>query len=200
MFRKKNRILTFEERRLIVGLGNPGRRYERTKHNAGFWVIDELLRREEIGKLKGMCRSLVGTVEWGGARVIFAKPVTYMNNSGEAVAELVNKFGISLPDLCLVYDDLNLELGVLRIRKKGSDGGHNGVKSVIRHLDTAEIPRLRIGIGAPGDSQINYVLSEFHDTDQVAMEEAVQRAADAVEMLIKDGIQAAMNGFNGRIE
>ena len=191
MFGMKNKIMAFEQRKLIVGLGNPGRRYERTKHNAGFWVIDELLGRERVGKLKGMCRSLVSTAEWGETGVIFAKPTTYMNGSGEAVAALVKKFDISLPDLCVVYDDLNLELGVLRIRRKGSDGGHNGMKSIIRQLDADEFPRLRMGIGASGGSQIDYVLGEFDDTDRVTMEEVVQRTADAVELLIKDGIQAA---------
>ena len=200
MFRMKNKILALAQRKLIVGLGNPGRRYERTKHNAGFWVIDELLRREEIGKLKGMCRSLVSTMEWDETGVIFAKPTTYMNSSGEAVAALVNKFDILLPDLCVIYDDLNLELGVLRMRKQGSDGGHNGMKSIIRQLDTEEFPRLRMGIGAPGDSQVDFVLSEFNNTDQVTIREVVQRAADAVEMSIKDGIHAAMNEFNGRVE
>ena len=200
MFRMTSNILALEKRKLVVGLGNPGRRYERTKHNAGFWVIDELLRREEIGKLKGMCRSLVGTMEWGETGVIFAKPTTYMNSSGEAVAALVNKFDISLPDLCVVYDDLNLELGVLRMRKQGSDGGHNGMKSIIRQLDTEEFPRLRMGIGAPVDSQVDFVLSEFNDADQVTIGEVVQKAADAVETLLQDGLQAAMNGFNGRVE
>ena len=200
MFRMKNKILALAQRKLIVGLGNPGRRYERTKHNAGFWVIDELLRREEIGKLKGMCRSLVSTMEWDETGVILAQPTTYMNSSGEAVAALVNKFDILLPDLCVIYDDLNLELGVLRMRKQGSDGGHNGMKSIIRQLDTEEFPRVRMGIGAPGDSQVDFVLSEFNNTDQVTIREVVQRAADAVEMSIKDGIHAAMNEFNGRVE
>jgi len=192
--------MAFEQHRLIVGLGNPGRRYQWTKHNAGFRVIDELLRREGIGKLKGMCRSLVSTIEQSATGVVYAKPMTYMNSSGEAVAELVKKFGISLSDLCVVYDDLNFDLGVLRIRRKGSDGGHNGMKSIIRQLTSEEFPRLRMGIGAPGGSQIDYVLGEFDGADEITMQEVVQRAADAVELLIKDGIQPAMNSFNGRVE
>jgi PTH1 family peptidyl-tRNA hydrolase len=123
-----------------------------------------------------------------------------MNNSGEVVVALVNRFDLSLSDLCVVYDDLNLEIGVLRLRKKGSDGGHNGMKSIIRCLNTEEFPRLRIGIGTPTYSQIDYVLSEFDELDQVRIDQVVQRAANAVEMLVEDGIQTAMNQFNGRVE
>ena len=131
---------------------------------------------------------------------MYAKPTTYMNNSGEAVAALVRRFDLSLSDLCVVYDDLNLEIGALRLRKKGSDGGHNGMKSIIRHLDTEEFPRLRIGIGSPTHSQTDYVLSEFDEPDKLQIDQVVQRAADAVEALIEDGIQNAMNQFNGRVE
>ena len=131
---------------------------------------------------------------------MYAKPTTYMNNSGEAVAALVRRFDLSLSDLCVVYDDLNLKIGALRLRKKGSDGGHNGMKSIIRHLDTEEFPRLRIGIGSPTHSQTDYVLSEFDEPDKLQIEQVVQRAADAVETLVEDGIQNAMNQFNGRVE
>ena len=131
---------------------------------------------------------------------MYAKPITYMNNSGEAVAALVRRFDLSLSDLCVVYDDLNLEIGALRLRKKGSDGGHNGMKSIIRHLDTEEFPRLRIGIGSPTHSQTDYVLSEFDEPDKLQIDQVVQRAADAVETLVEDGIQNAMNQFNGRVE
>ena len=200
MFRLKNRVIACNPCKLIVGLGNPGRRYEMTKHNVGFWVIDELLQRCGIGKLRGMCGALAGATKWDGDEPIYAKPTTYMNNSGDAVAALVHRFNLSFSDLCVVYDDLNLEIGVLRLRKKGSDGGHNGMKSIIRYLNTEEFPRLRIGIGAPIHSQIDHVLSEFDELDQVRINHVVQRAADAVEMLIEDGIQTAINQFNGRIE
>ena len=199
MFRLKKRVIACDPCKLIVGLGNPGRRYGMTKHNVGFWVIDEILQRCGIKKLKGMCGALAGMTEWDGDGPLFAKPTTYMNNSGEAVAALVRRFDLSLSDVCVVYDDLNLEIGALRLRKKGSDGGHNGMKSIIRHLDSEEFPRLRIGIGAPPHSQIDYVLSEFDKFDQVRIDREVQRAADAVEMLLEDGIQTAMSQFNGRI-
>ena len=199
MFQLKKRVITCNPCNLIVGLGNPGRRYGMTKHNVGFWVIDEIMQRCGIKKLKGMCGALAGMAKWNGDGPLFAKPTTYMNNSGEAVAALVRRFDLSLSDLCVVYDDLNLEIGALRLRKKGSDGGHNGMKSIIRHLDSEEFPRLRIGIGAPTHSQIDYVLSEFDEFDQVRIDREVQRAADAVEMLLEDGIQTAMSQFNGRI-
>ena len=200
MFRLKNRVIACNPCKLIVGLGNPGRRYEMTKHNVGFWVIDELLQRCGIRKVKGMCGALAGTAKWNGDEPLFAKPITFMNNSGEVVAALVHRFNLSISDLCVIYDDLNLEIGVLRLRKKGSDGGHNGIKSIIRHLDTEEFPRLRIGIGSPTHSQTDYVLSEFDEPDKVQIDEVVQRAADAVETLIEKGILDAMNQFNGRVE
>lgn len=200
MFRLKNRGIACNPCNLIVGLGNPGRRYEMTKHNAGFWLIDEILQRCGIKRLKGMCGALAGMTNWNGDGPMYAKPTTYMNNSGEAVAALVHRFDLSLSDLCVVYDDLNLDIGALRLRKKGSDGGHNGMKSIIRHLDTEEFPRLRIGIGSPTYSQTDYVLSEFDEPDKLQIDQVVQRAADAIEMLIEDGIQNAMNQFNGRVE
>ena len=200
MFRLKNRGIACNPCNLIVGLGNPGRRYEMTKHNVGFWLIDEILQRCGIKRLKGMCGALAGMTNWNGDGPMYAKPTTYMNNSGEAVAALVRRFDLSLSDLCVVYDDLNLDIGVLRFRKKGSDGGHNGMKSIIRHLDTEEFPRLRIGIGSPTYSQTDYVLSEFDEPDKLQIDQVVQRAADAIEMLIEDGIQNAMNQFNGRVE
>ncbi|MDE0043868.1 MAG: aminoacyl-tRNA hydrolase [Candidatus Poribacteria bacterium] len=200
MFRLKKRVTVCNPCKLIVGLGNPGRRYEMTKHNVGFWVIDELLQRCGIRKLKGMSGALAGTTKWDGDGPIYVKPTTFMNNSGEVVAALVHRFDLSFSDLCVVYDDLNLEIGVLRLRKKGSDGGHNGMKSIIRYLNTEEFPRLRIGIGTPTYDQIDYVLSKFDEVDRVRIDQVVQRAADAVEMLIEDGIQTAMNQFNGRVE
>ena len=199
MFLLRNRITACNPCKLIVGLGNPGRRYEMTKHNVGFWVIDELLRRCGIKKLRGMCGALAGTTKWNGDGPIYAKPTTFMNNSGESVAALVHRFNLSLSDLCVVYDDLNLEIGVLRLRKKGSDGGHNGMKSIIRYLDTEEFPRVRIGIGPPICGHSDYVLSEFDEPDRARIDQIIIQAADAVEMLIEDDIQSAMSQFNGRI-
>ena len=128
----------FTSTKLIVGLGNPGSQYENTKHNLGFWVVNELLLRLQLNRLAPLCKALVTRTEWHDSEVIFAKPMTYMNNSGQAVNMLVQKFDIFPQDLCVVYDDLNLDIGVLRMRKAGSDGGHNGMKSIIHHLGTQD--------------------------------------------------------------
>ena len=184
--------------KLIVGLGNPGPRYENTKHNLGFWVVNELLLRLQLNRLEPLCRSLIAQTEWHNSEVIFAKPMTYMNNSGQAVNMLVQKFDIPTHDLCVVYDDLNLDIGVLRIRKAGSDGGHNGIKSIIHHLGTQDFPRLRVGIGKVEGDWMDYVLNDFSDVEREYIDWAIPCAADAIETLITDGVQTAMNQFNGR--
>ncbi len=183
--------------KLIVGLGNPGPNYENTKHNLGFWVINELLLKLQLDRLAPSCRSLIVRTEWHGSEVIFAKPMTYMNNSGQAVSMLVQKFDIFPHNLCVVYDDLNLDVGVLRMRKAGSDGGHNGMKSIIHHLGTQEFPRLRVGIGKTGGVWMDYVLSEFSPVEREDIDWAIPCAVDAIETFVTDGVQTAMNRFNG---
>lgn len=185
--------------KLIVGLGNPGPRYENTKHNLGFWVVNELLLRLGLNRLEPLCRSLIVQTAWHSAEVIFAKPMTYMNNSGQAVNMLVQKFGIPPHDLCVVYDDLNLDIGVLRMRKAGSDGGHNGMKSIIHHLGTQDFPRLRVGIGKVEGEWMDYVLNEFSSDEREYIDWAIPCAADAVETFVTDGVQTVMNQFNGRV-
>ena len=184
--------------KLIVGLGNPGPKYEQTKHNVGFWVVSELLLRLQLPRLQPMCKSLIAQAEWYDSKVIFAKPMTYMNNSGQAVSLMVKKFDISPQDLCVVYDDLNLDLGVLRMRKGGSDGGHNGMKSIIRHLDTQDFPRLRVGIGQVEGDWMDHVLNEFSDAERECIDGTIPCAADAIETFVTEGVQTAMNRFNGR--
>ena len=186
--------------KLIVGLGNPGPRYENTKHNVGFWVVNELMLRLRLNRLENLCRSLIARTEWYDSEMIFAKPMTYMNNSGQAVKALVQWFDIGLDNLCVVYDDLNLELGMLRIRRAGSDGGHNGMKSIIRHLDSQDFPRVRIGIGKAEGEWMDHVLSDFSAIERGKIDEVVRRAADSIETLVTDGVQVAMNRFNGRVE
>jgi peptidyl-tRNA hydrolase, PTH1 family len=188
-----------ETLKLIVGLGNPGPRYQNTKHNVGFWVINELLRRSGVERMESRCKSLVARAERDGMTAILAKPMTYMNRSGEAVAALVERFEIAIDDLCVVYDDIHLDFGVLRIRRKGSDGGHNGMKSIIGSLRTQAFPRLRVGIGEPDADLIEHVLTEFSDDQRAEMLRIVEHAADAVETLLTDGIQTAMSRFNGRV-
>ena len=183
--------------KLIVGLGNPGSRYENTKHNLGFWVVNELLFRLQLNRLAPLCKSLVARTEWHGSEVILAKPMTYMNNSGQAVNMLVQKFDIFSHDLCVVYDDLNLDIGVLRMRKAGSDGGHNGMRSIIRHLGTQDFPRMRVGIGKVEGDWMDHVLNEFSANEREDINWAIPCAADAIETFVTEGVQTAMNRFNG---
>lgn len=189
-----------QQMKLIVGLGNPGPRYENTKHNVGFRVIDELLRRVATTNMESLCQSLVVRADWHDLEVIFAKPMTYMNRSGGAVAALIHRFDASIEDVCVVYDDIHLDFCMLRMRRKGSDGGHNGMRSIIHALDTQAFPRLRIGIGEPEENLIDYVLSEFSEAERAEIDSVVQRAADALETFVTDGVQAAMSRFNGRVE
>ena len=190
--------------KLIVGLGNPGGRYEHTKHNVGFRVIDALYdalcQRDSQPRPThaSICNSLVIQTTWHDTSIILAKPMTYMNNSGAAVAALVRRFEIPLPELCIVYDDVHLDIGVLRIRQKGSDGGQKGVKSIIHHLDTTAFPRLRIGIGEPIGALVDYVLTEFSEDEEIEIAHTVDRAVDALETLVRDDILTAMNKFNSR--
>lgn len=185
--------------KLIVGLGNPGQRYKNTRHNIGFRVIDELLQRTRTTDLQNMCQSIVAQTELQGSEALLAKPLTYMNHSGRAVSEMVHQFDIALEDLCVVYDDLHLDIGVLRIRRSGSDGGHKGIKSIQNLLNTQEVALMRIGIGKPDNEHwVDYVLSEFLPAEWQEIDFMIQRAADALETLIAGGIQTAMNRFNGR--
>ena len=193
--------------KLIVGLGNPGPRYERTKHNMGFRVIDTTYDKMlsvkssenvSVKRVTSICRSLVIQTNWNDFPIILAKPMTYMNNSGSAVAALVNRFEVSLADLCIVYDDIHLDIGTIRIRQKGSDGGQKGMQSIIYHLGTTEFPRLRIGIGEPVGDLTDHVLSEFSKEEEIEIEGAVERAVEAVETFVRDGILTAMNQFNAR--
>jgi PTH1 family peptidyl-tRNA hydrolase len=193
--------------KLIVGLGNPGQRYEHTKHNIGFRVIDAVYDKikstqntENVftKRVTSICQSLVVQVKLHDTSIILAKPMTYMNNSGSAVAALVNRFEVPLTDICIIYDDIHLDIGTIRIRRKGSDGGQKGMQSIIHHLNTTEFPRLRIGIGEPVGDLTDYVLSEFSKEEEIEIEDTVKRAVEAVETYIQDDILTAMNRFNGR--
>lgn len=190
--------------KLIVGLGNPGLRYQNTKHNVGFRVIDALHEktqdRQQTTRLTqtSVCKSLVMQTTWHDTSLILAKPMTYMNNSGVAVAALVDRFEVPLSQLCIVYDDVHLDIGVLRMRQKGSDGGQKGMKSIIHHLGTNQFPRLRIGIGEPVGDLVDYVLTEFSQAEAIEIELTIDRAVDAVETFVKDDILTAMNQFNRR--
>lgn len=193
--------------KLIVGLGNPGQRYQHTKHNIGFRVIDSIYEKLQsklsdwtatTKRATSICKSLVFQATLNNSEVILAKPMTYMNNSGLAVSALINRFEIPLTDLCIVYDDIHLAVGMIRIRQKGSDGGQKGIKSIINHLDTMEFPRLRIGIGEPVGDLVDYVLTEFTGEEEKKIEHSVNNTVEAIETFITDGILVAMNQFNRR--
>lgn len=182
----------------IVGLGNPGKKYEDTRHNIGFMVIDELLRRlnETLSKNKFNCHFTIATI--AGEKVLLVKPQTFMNLSGEGVKPLIDYFEIAPENTLVVYDDLDLPTGKIRLRLKGGAGGHNGIKSLIEHLGTKEFKRLRIGIGRPVDRTpvVDYVLQPFSKAEKEEIDRAVQLAADACEMWFARDFNDVMNKFN----
>ncbi len=184
---------------MIVGLGNPGRRFEGTRHNAGFIAVDELARRHGLRFSGKQANAEIARGSISGSGVILAKPVTYMNNSGMAVGMLARFYKVPHERVLVIYDDIALPLGKIRIRGKGSAGGHNGITSVIQHLGTQDFPRLRIGVDRPvvaDYTQIDWVLGRFSKEERIVMEEALSRAAEAIEAVLHDGIERAMNTYN----
>lgn len=183
---------------VIVGLGNPDAKYRGTRHNAGFRSLDILAERNHIDVSVRKHRALMGKGIIQGQKVILAKPQTYMNLSGESVLELAEYYKIDLEELIVLYDDISLDPGQLRIREKGSAGGHNGIKNIIAELGTNVFPRIKIGVGEkpPRMDLVDYVLGRFSEEEKPLMEEAFGRAAEAVEMIIGEGIAAAMNHYN----
>ena len=185
---------------LLVCLGNPGDKYENTRHNVGFMVADELAERQRAPIQKLKFKALTNLFTISGEKVLVMKPVTYMNLSGEAVRPAADFYKIPPDHVLVVSDDTALPVGRLRIRRGGSAGGHNGLKSVIQHLGTDQFPRIRVGVGEkphPDYDMANWVLGHFQGEDKKAMDAAVKRAADAVECLIGEGIDRAMSRFNG---
>lgn len=185
--------------KLIIGLGNPGTDYDRTRHNIGFAVVDALAKIHGIALTKRDHQALVGDGRLGETRVFLLKPQTYMNLSGQSVAAFLRQKPLPLSDILVVTDDIALPLGKLRLRAEGSAGGHNGLKSLIQHLHGQNFPRLRFGVGAPRDGsvQIDFVLGQFSRREQIEVEEATQRAVAALETWVTDGIEPAMQKFNG---
>ena len=183
--------------RLIVGLGNPGPRYRDTRHNVGFGCVDLLAERWGIKISDRRRTTALGQGYRDGMPVVLAKPRTFMNLSGESVAYLLARFGGRPANLVVVYDEMALPLGRIRLRARGSDAGHNGIKDIIRTVRTVDFPRLRIGIGGPGMSgSVDHVLGRFSEDEADAVNDAIRRAAEAVECLLSDGINIAMNRFN----
>lgn len=184
----------------IVGLGNPGLRYAQTRHNMGFWVVDMLSERWGIPLTKHKFGAKVGEGLFFSQQVMLVKPQTFMNRSGEAVADLVRFYQLDLADLLVIYDDLALAPGMLRVRAAGSSGGHRGVANIIDHLQSSAFPRVRIGIGAPPEQMetADYVLQVIQGEETKILQGACRQAAEAVEVWLKEGVLAAMNLYNRR--
>ncbi|RMH20927.1 MAG: aminoacyl-tRNA hydrolase [Acidobacteria bacterium] len=185
------------DRALVCGLGNPGARYRDTRHNVGFRVIEELARRCGVELGERLCGARVGR----SGRLVLAQPRTYMNRSGHAVRCLVESLEIAPQRVLIVYDEVHLPLGRLRLRRRGSPAGHRGMASVLESLGTDEVPRLRVGIAgedlpAPGEELVDYVLSPFSAAEEDVIAAAVERAAEACQRWLEDGIEAAMQEFN----
>ena len=179
--------------RLIAGLGNPGREYQRTRHNIGFMVLDRLAADAQLP----WDYSEKWSAGWAKSDVILVKPATFMNRSGEAVAAIANFYKIAAAEILVVLDDLALPLGRLRLRAQGASGGHNGLESIFEHFGTEAMPRLRVGIGAaPSRGAVDYVLGRFFEEEKPVLEEAIERAAEAVKCAIDKGVFSAMNVFN----
>ncbi|OUP63892.1 aminoacyl-tRNA hydrolase [Pseudoflavonifractor sp. An176] len=184
---------------LVVGLGNPGDKYENTRHNAGFMAIDQLADRGDFPVQRLKFHALTHQATISGQGVLVMKPTTYMNLSGDAVAEAAAFYKVSEEHILVLCDDVSLPVGKLRIRTSGSAGGHNGLKSIIQRLGTDKFPRVKIGVGGkphPDYDMADWVLGKFVGPDKTAMDEATLRAAQAVECYLKDGPQKAMNQFN----
>lgn len=184
--------------KIIAGLGNPGSRYETTRHNAGFMVLDFLAEKMNIDFIKQAHSSDVAEGRISGEKVLLMKPLTYMNLSGRAVRDAVNFYKIDLAELLIIYDDMDLEAGRLRVKQGGSGGGHKGMNSIISHLSSQNISRIKIGIGRPDrEDPVNYVTMPFTDKDWDLVKPALEKGADAAEFWLKEGILAVMNKYNG---
>lgn len=183
---------------IIAGLGNPGREYAPTRHNVGFDVIDVLADKYNINMNKLKFKGITGEGIIDGKKVLLIKPSTYMNNSGLSIREAINFYKVEMKDLLVIYDDIDIDFGSIRIRKKGSSGSHNGMKSIIYHLGVDTFPRIKIGIGKKpeGYDLADFVLSKFSQDERKIIDEAIKKAAEATDSFIKDGIDYCMNNYN----
>ncbi len=182
---------------VIAGLGNPGRKYENTRHNMGFLVIDKLAEKNDIKVNKIKHKALVGDGFISGQKVLLVKPQTYMNLSGESLREVVNYYNVEMENLIVIYDDFDLETGSIRIRKKGSAGSHKGMKSIIYQLQAQDFPRVRVGIGKSGNLDWkDFVLGKADKKDTELMGQGVEKAADSIMCILEEGIDRAMNRYN----
>lgn len=184
--------------KVIVGLGNPGKKYENTRHNIGFAAIDYIAEKEGININTGKHKALVGSGYIDGVKVLLVKPQTFMNLSGESLRPIMDFYKLEPEDFLVIFDDIDLDVGRIRIRRKGSAGGHNGIKSIIGHLGSMEFPRIKIGVGAkpPGYDLADYVLGHFSKADQEILQERFEDVYDAVKLIVGDDITEAMNRHN----
>jgi len=189
---------------LIVGLGNPGKRYTRNRHNVGFQCLNYFARLHSIHFYHRQCQARVGIGKVSGEKSVLARPGTFMNLSGKSVACLVHKHHIPLGDLLVIYDDLDLPLGKIRLRQSGSSGGHKGMNSIISALGSEDFPRIRVGIGRPQvegqsideDATVNYVLSDFSTKEEAIIKPVIATVSEAIDCFLTEGMKAAMNKFN----
>jgi PTH1 family peptidyl-tRNA hydrolase len=182
---------------LVVGLGNPGQEYVNTRHNIGFDAINYIANKYNIEINREKFKGVYGEGFINNNKVILLKPTTYMNLSGESIRELVNFYKLNNDEVIVIYDDISLEVGKLRIRAKGSAGGHNGIKSIISNLATDEFPRIKVGVGQPKHDLVSHVLGKFSSEENKVLEKTLPAVVQAVEVMIKDSINEAMNKFNG---
>ena len=183
---------------LIVGLGNPGSKYEHTRHNMGFLTVDLLAEKLGVKLNKVKFKAAYNIVNFAGCKCLVMKPQTYMNLSGEAVREAAQFYKVPADHILVIYDDISLPVGKLRVRPSGSAGGHNGIKNIIAHLGTQDFPRVKIGVAAPGDAgdMIDWVIGVPSQAERKILAQSFEKAIDAAECIIIDGCQKAMNGFN----
>lgn len=182
---------------LIVGLGNPGKEYEGTRHNIGFETIDYLSKKYNIDVNRTKFKGVFGEGFINNKKVVLLKPSTYMNLSGESIREAINFYKLESEEVLVIYDDISLEVGKIRIREKGSAGGHNGIKSIIANMSTDVFPRIKIGVGQPKGDLVSHVLGKFSQEEINDLNEVIEASSEAVEIIVKDGTKEAMNKLNG---
>ena len=182
--------------KVVVGLGNPGGRYQGTRHNVGYDVVDSLASGPHAGRFQGRFQAQVAELHEGGEKLLLVKPETFMNLSGRCVRQVLDFYQVPMADLLVVCDDINLPLGKLRIRARGTHGGHNGLRDIQNHLGGVEYARLRIGVDAPRDDAVDHVLGRFKPAERAVIEDAVALAAQAVIVWARQGVEAAMNKYN----
>lgn len=183
--------------KLIVGLGNPGKEYDNTRHNIGFAVVDYMAKKYNVEINRVKFKGIYGETNINGEKVIFLKPTTYMNLSGESINEVIKFYKLEKEDIIVIYDDISLPVGKLRIRDKGSAGGHNGIKSIIQNLGVDIFPRVKVGVGQPEHDLISHVLGKFCNEQVELLSKVIPAATEAVETIIKYDAKVAMNKFNG---